>query len=546
MYKSNLEQLCEREPAMALPLLGLDPISSSPAAEVELLYLFGWDIGAYFSLRSWLKEAGTRTLVFLEDDPAAAASFLAIPEAQEALGDRHVHFALLPKGRERKEALNELVKRFPVKKLDLMASSTYQRFRSRECRKLRLDLLRHTTLADAIHIDLLQGPLLLRNWLANLAQLPSSFHANQLQGAFAGIPALICGAGPSLEKSIELLRTLENRALLIAGGSTIAALGAQGIAPHFAAAVDPNLEEFRRFQDNLMQEVPLLFSTRLHEKIFQVWNGPTGYVRSGLGGIPEIWIDERLGLFGHWLNNGSLPEETVSVTIICVVWALFLGCSPILFNGIDLAYTDRRRYAAGINAEEGNKGPIYTAADRLLEKRDRQGRPVQSAVRWVMEARAFAALAKQYPEVPFFNTTAGGMAISGIEDLSLIEAVQRFCTREWDLRGQVQQAISSAPMPADCAEVITQSKRELTESLDRVVEQLRIQATEPEGSGRFALAEVEMQEEEAYLFLLRELFTRMERVMGHQWGVAEKSERYKLLLDVAIRYRESLTEYRVP
>ena len=543
MYESNLETLCEREPAMALPLLGMDSVPLSPAAEVELLYLFGWDIGAYFSLRGWLRAVETRTLVFLEDDLAAAAAFLSIPEAQEALRDGQVHFALLPKGKERKEALNELVKRFPVKKLDLMASSTYRRFRSRDCRQLRLDLLRHTTLADAIHIDLLQGPLLLRNWLANLTQLPSSFHANQLQGSFAGVPALICGAGPSLERSIDLLRTLENRALLIAGGSTIAALGAQGIAPHFAAAVDPNLEEFRRFQDNLIQEVPLLFSTRLHEKVFHAWNGPTGYARSGLGGIPEIWIDERLGLFGQWLNNGSLPEETVSVTIICVVWALFLGCSPILFNGIDLAYTDRRRYAAGIRAEEGNRGPIYTAADRLLEKRDRQGRPVQSAVRWVMEARALAALAKQYPEVPFFNTTSGGMAIPGIDDLPLAEAVERFCTREWDLRGQVQQAISSAPMPADSAEVVAKSQRELTESLERVVEQLRIQATEPEGSGRAALAEVEMQEEEAYLFLLRELFLRMERVMGRQWATAERSKRYELLLDVATRY---LKECRVP
>ena len=167
---------------------------------------------------------------------------------------------------------------------------------------------------------------------------------------------------------------------------------------------------------------------------------------------------------------------------------------------------------------------------------------MQSAVRWVMEARALAALSKQYPQVPFFNTTAGGMPIAGIEDLPLAEAIERFCTREWELRGQVQQAIVSAPMPANSAEVIAKSREELTESLHRVIEQLRVQATEPEESGRFALAEVEMQEEEAYLFLLRELFIRMEHVMGRQWATAEKSKKYELLIDVAERYEKALRE----
>ena len=49
----------------------------------------------------------------------------------------------------------------------------------------------------------------LSNFYLNLYYLPDSKKGNDLYGKFQGIPAIICGAGPSLQKNIHLLKELK-------------------------------------------------------------------------------------------------------------------------------------------------------------------------------------------------------------------------------------------------------------------------------------------------------------------------------------------------
>ncbi len=84
------------------------------------------------------------------------------------------------------------------------------------------------------------GLAALSNTLANVSKVSSSKAASGLFGAFAGTPAVICGAGPSLEKEIDTLRGVQDNALIFAGGSALNVLAKAGITPHFAAALDPD------------------------------------------------------------------------------------------------------------------------------------------------------------------------------------------------------------------------------------------------------------------------------------------------------------------
>src|SRR6185436_6716403 len=56
----------------------------------------------------------------------------------------------------------------------------------------------------------------LLNTLNNLPAISSEGDAAGLFGAFAGVPAIVIGAGPSLDRNVEHLRTLQERGLLIA------------------------------------------------------------------------------------------------------------------------------------------------------------------------------------------------------------------------------------------------------------------------------------------------------------------------------------------
>jgi hypothetical protein len=370
--------------------------------------------------------------------------------------------------------------------------------------QLRLKILRKTALSHALYLDRLHGYQPFKNFIENLPQLPRSFYANGLKGAFAGIPAIVCGAGPSLQSSINTLRGLENRALLIAGGSTLAALSSQGIMPHFGMAIDPNLEEYRRLKNSFSFEVPLLYSTRVHPAVFQTCNGPFGYMRSGIGGVPELWIEEELGLLDPLLGD-FLSPESISVTAICVAWAQFLGCNPILLNGIDMAYTGNKRYASGVTEEEEIAFQAIdrekSAADRIMKRKDRNGQPVFTAVRWIMESASISHFAKKHPAVRFINTTEGGIGFKGIDYIPLQEAVVGF--QEQGIREFVHEQIGRNPMPRGAGEKIAEKKGELQESLERLIDHLRILAGEKRGST--ALAEMELKEESAYLYLFYDI-----------------------------------------
>ncbi len=529
-----------------------EPLPALQLENVEALYVYGLGHGAaYFQIKAWLHEKKERELIFLEDEPGVIASFLRRSEAAvEILSDPQIHIALLSKNKQLDGELQALAERLPERRIEVAALPSYS---GRRFQNIRLKLFRKTALSHALHLDRFHGYQTFENFLRNLKHLPGSFYANALKNKFQGIPAIVCGAGPSLKQSMDLLRNLENRALIIAGGSTLAALSSQGISPHFGMAVDPNLEEYRRLKNNFSFEAPLLYSTRVFPSIFQTGNGPFGYMRSGIGGAPELWIEEELGLLDPLLGD-FLSPESISVTSICLAWAQFLGCDPILLNGVDLAYTDNKRYADGV-AEEGEThfseiDAEKSVADRIVKRKDRMGKPVYTAVRWVMESASLSHFAKKHPEVRFINTTEGGIGFKGIGYMPLSEAASQFLNREIDLRGLVHLEIAQASMPPNTREKIGEQIALLKESLERVIGHLEILKGIKKGSA--ALAEMELKEEMAFAYLFYDMNFILDQALNRtfrSWmpheSLGQKEARSQLrarekwdrLLDQANRYR---------
>lgn len=501
---STPELLMERFPKLGLLTASLSiqewrekPSKPFHIGSAEALYYYGLNTSAYLLCKEWLQKNPKNTLIFLEKTPERIASFLSSHLAAEILSNTQVHIDF--------PEIDALAEQFPFQRIEVIAPKS-----------LRLQILRKTALSHALHLDRVHGYQPFQNFLKNSKQLATSFYANALKGAFKNIPAVICGAGPSLE--ISTLRGLENKALLIAGGSTLAALSSKGILPHFGMAVDPNLEEYRRLKNSFAFEVPLLYSTRVVPSTFQTCNGPFGYMRTGIGGVAELWLEEELGLLEPLIGE-NLSPESLSVTTICVAWAQFLGCNPILLNGIDLAYTNNQRYASGVTEAEMGFEPTSHALDQILKRKDRKGNPVFTAVRWVMESASLSAFAKSHPKVRIINTTDGGLGFKGIEYVPLAEATRDF--KSLELRKQVHEKIQAAPMPHYTDEKVKEKIEELRLSLERVIEWLQILAGEKKGSA--ALAEMEIKEEIATLYLFYDVAQVFKEDLWKNWlGLARK------------------------
>jgi hypothetical protein len=332
---------------------------------------------------------------------------------------------------------------------------------------------------------------------------------------------------------------LENKALIIAGGSTISALSSQGVLPHFGMAVDPNLEEYHRLKNSFAFETPLIYSTRLCPSVFQTMNGPFGYMRSGIGGFLELWIEEELKLTDPLLGM-HLSSDSMSVTAMCLAWAQWVGCNPILLSGVDLAYTGGRRYAPGVlEGEEEDFDKGKRAGDRIVKRTTRQGEPVATAIRWLMESSAFSHFASIHPETTFLNTTEGGIGFEKIPYCSLEDAAAEHLQHEWPLRIKVHEEICASPMPEKSGEIIDEKMKELKESLDRIVVHLEVRAGNTPGS--HALAEIEIQDEMAAPYLFYDAFRIVTRDLGADLSPEEKEgEKWKRFLILAKNYQKVL------
>ena len=155
-----------------------------------MLYVVG--LGAFYrELKSWLHEHPERQLVILEEDEGVVAA--ALQKSQPWISDPQVDFVLLPKDREL--VYQELAEKYPVKHIEVFGPA-----------KDRLSLLRKTTLAHALFVDRLHGHQPFENFVRNISRLNGGFYANGLKNSFQNVPAIVCGAGPSLQAAIPSLK----------------------------------------------------------------------------------------------------------------------------------------------------------------------------------------------------------------------------------------------------------------------------------------------------------------------------------------------------
>ncbi len=461
-----------------------------PLGSAQILYLYGLSSRIALQLISWLEKNPVRRLIFLEPDTGVIASFLKEQGADEVLSQKQIEIYHLPKKREKRALLYELSSRYSFCAVFIC----YCRGNKQGFYRLKTDLLRKTAMAYTNHAETTRAPDLLSHFKNNCKALPSSFCVESLKDAFASIPAIICGAGPSLQKAIETLQGLKQRALIFAGGSAITALSLQGVEPHFAVAIDPNKEEFDRLKNSAAPQTPLLYSLRLNSSCLPLFNGPLGYTRSTFAGPLANWIEKEAGLSDPLIGQG-FPPESFSVTMVAAAIAYHFGCNPILFEGIDLACTQNRRYADGIDPQEEKHLHPF---DRPLNKQSKSKAKVTSAVRWVIEAGALSKLARSLKDRRWIQCTADGLPVKGLESMPLAEAATLF-REERDLSALIQKAISSSPVAKTLAPLLEEKLKGLEESLDHL--QLHLDALIRDVPGLSALAEVEMKEEMSYQLL---------------------------------------------
>lgn len=167
------------------------------------------------------------------------------------------------------------------------------------------------------------------NCFMNLPHAVFNPGVGTLAGLAAGKPAIVVGAGPSLQRNIHKLKNCG--AVIIATGTILKRLLAEGIEPHYVCSIDYHYKLTKKYMQDLppLPRTTLVVDPKANHHIADIYPGPV-----------RTWDDPFMATFlrrYRKVPHGTLPPAgTVSQTAFHL--AQLLGCDPIIFVGQDLAY----------------------------------------------------------------------------------------------------------------------------------------------------------------------------------------------------------------
>lgn len=175
-------------------------------------------------------------------------------------------------------------------------------------------------------------------WQSHLFENLADYAARRLpdawEGALTGIPALICGAGPSLDVSISALARGAGDAVVFAADSSVRALAGHGVRADFIVSVDVTKTPAKCLPEGGAPGRVVLAATSPPDWAQAVPADRRFYVSSN-----QLTLD--------WLDSRGMGRTKTAVHENCGATALelarFLGCSPIYLFGMDLALDDTGR-----------------------------------------------------------------------------------------------------------------------------------------------------------------------------------------------------------
>jgi hypothetical protein len=465
-------------------LLNVSQRSSTPV----MFVVFG--IGMGHTVRG-LRAFSDAQMVVFEPDPGLLRSFF--EHGPSDLADVPIVCSL--------HDLSQLWPRLSNGKQNVTVVNTpgYSELFPEQAQRLRTtvgELVQRSGVNDATHR--LRARVWIQDVFANLELLREHPTFLALAGQYRGVPAFIVGAGPSLGKNGRLLAEATKKGIVFALNSSARALDSYGVEPQVLACME-SLDVSHLFESvSYIDRVARAISLTAHPHNLRKGKGP---LLPFFEGIPQqdLPLTALLG-FGGLSVSGSVSTVAFSL-------ALRLGCSPIVFVGQDLAYTDGRAYAAGSAYEQsrvrlGADGQSleHDWCDTLKSTHNRgQNKMVErepllevsawggagkvsstigfSAVRAWLEG-ASIMLAQAHPEIRLINATEGGARIAGFEERTLSELLATLPKREISaasLRHDAERAqapLSNERLASWCAEQATLARnvRRAARRLKRLAE----------------------------------------------------------------------------
>jgi len=278
-----------------------------------------------------------------------------------------------------------------------------------------------------------------QNFQANHSAILKNPGILALRKRFDGVPGIVVGAGPSLEKNIGLLNRVSGKAVIIASDAALKPLLQLGITPSFVISLDPQEDISKFFTGVNTQRMILVAPAVVHPRILDLWAGRVLFYHQH---APDISVLTQI----HNLvpKIGVLTPGGTVLSVACDL-AFQMGCNSILFLGQDLAWSGKTTHSRlGSAGDVPFESTLIRQKENIVYEDDIFGQKLATLKSMSVSREwfhwAFSNWDRGTP-ITYINCSESGILNKGCSVLPFREAIYKFCRKKVNVEWALKKAL---------------------------------------------------------------------------------------------------------
>ncbi|NGQ95636.1 motility associated factor glycosyltransferase family protein [Brevibacillus sp. SYP-B805] len=367
--------------------------------------------------------------------------------------------------------------------------------------------------------DTLMG---MTNELKNVPIALKSRRLKDLKDVYKGKPIICVSSGPSLDKQLPLLKQAKGKALIICAESALRVLLKNGITPDIVGILErgTNSYDISLAGIEIPEDTALMGLTLMDPRIPRAWNQYVVPIFKENIAHSRL-LNKSLGDMGGLYNGNSVAHLNYAL-------ANYLGGSPIVFIGQDLAYSEEGRThskdsfyldQSDLHISEQQRNQIRASLqednsffNKTVYLDGYYGGKVKSKELWRQFLYWMEHLISVLPNRLVINSTEGGADIKGTVKMPFLEVLETYCKEP--IPSIPELFAELPPIPSD--EEITRSVKGMIDTLNQELgemERVALFAEEILESGRKLQEELAAEQFEFVEMKASRIFRNVESLL---------------------------------
>ncbi len=275
----------------------------------------------------------------------------------------------------------------------------------------------------------------IQNTFYNIETIIENPGIKDLKGAFKGKPGVVVATGPSLNKNIQLLNEIEDKAVIAAADASLRVMQKKGvIKPHFVTSLERVIETSRLFEGQTEESLKDIFFAGcpvIRPETYTNYPGEKVIVYRDFATFKWLSIDRGILEIGPSAANMAFKILE------------YMGCNPIILIGQDLAFEGEVTHADGATYGETQDG---TWTKQTLMTEGNYVPEIRTTQVWYAFKKFFENDTAQY-QGRLINATEGGAKIHGAELMTFREAIDQFIKKPLNVLPTIRKKLNK-PFPA--------------------------------------------------------------------------------------------------